>query len=306
MPGQSYIENPLIGAHMSIAGGIYNAFLHAEKAGCRTVQLFNKSSNQWAPKTLETDEIERFHCEAERTGIKPVVSHTAYLINCASPDPHLHKRSVGSLGIEYTRCGTLEVDYLVMHPGAHTGSGVEAGSARIAKGINRVFDKHPGVRTVICLEATSGAGSIIGGRFEELQAIIAQIEDLSRIGVCLDTCHIFSSGYDIRTETDYRKVMRQFDTIIGLDRLKVWHFNDSVGDLGSHKDRHAHIGQGKIGPGAFQSILRDRRMARVPKILETPKTDGDREMDNVNLALLRRLARQSAKKGNIPSPNRYK
>jgi len=291
---------------MSIAGGVFNAFLHAEKAGCRTVQLFNKSSNQWAAKPLETAEIERFHGERERTGIAPVVSHTAYLINCASPDPYLYKRSVGALGIEYARCGVLNIDYLVMHPGAHTGSGIDAGVKRIARGLNTVLDKHPAVRTILCLEATSGAGSIIGGRFEELQAIIERIEDPSRIAVCLDTCHIFSAGYDIRTEKGYRKVMKQFDTLIGLERLKAWHFNDSKGELGSHKDRHEHLGRGQIGADAFGFILRDRRLARVPKILETPKIDDDREMDEVNLALLRRLARRPAKKGNIPSPSRYK
>jgi deoxyribonuclease-4 len=290
---------------MSISGGVFNALLHAEKAGCRTVQLFNKSSNQWAAKPLGSEEIERFHQEARRTGIAPVVSHTAYLINCASPDTHLYKRSVGSLGIEYARCGVLGIDFLVMHPGAHTGSGVETGIKRIAQGINRVFDKHPDVRTVLCLEATSGAGSIIGGRFEELQAIIDRIEDSSRVAVCLDTCHIFSAGYDIRTETAYRTVMDQFDSIIGLERIKVWHFNDSKGELGSRKDRHEHIGRGLIGSAAFGFILRDPSMGHVPKILETAKIENDRDMDKANLALLRRLAKRKTKKRNIPSSSRY-
>jgi len=298
MPGQQdkISRDPLIGAHMSIAGGVDNAILHAENAGCPTVQLFNKSSNQWAARPLDSAEIDRFQTAVQRTGITPVVSHTAYLINCASPDRELYQKSAEALEIEYARCEALKIDYLVMHPGAHTGSGVEEGIRRIAEALNIVLDKHPNGQTLICLESTAGAGSIIGSTFEELRAIIDLAEDPSRLGVCLDTCHIFVAGYDIRTGLVYETVMRDFGRVVGLDRLKVWHFNDSKAELGSRRDRHEHIGKGFIGKDPFGYILNDRRFAAVPKILETPKTDNEKDMDKVNLNLLRRLARQPARK----------
>jgi len=280
----------LLGAHMSIAGGVFNAILEAERFGCTTVQLFNKSSNQWAAKPLTDEEIGHFHAEAERTGIAPLVSHTSYLINCASPDSALYSKSVQALAIEYARCAALEIDYLVMHPGAHTGAGAEQGIRRIADAINTVYHQQPDTRTMICLESTSGAGTIIGGAFEELQAIIDLVEDRPRVGACLDTCHIFAAGYDIRTADGYNQVMAIIDRLLGLKRVKVWHLNDSKGGLSSHKDRHEHIGRGLLGRAAFGFILRDRRFAAVPKILETPKVEDSKEMDPVNLAVLRRLA----------------
>jgi deoxyribonuclease-4 len=289
-------DGPLIGAHMSIAGGAFNALLHAETAGCRTVQLFNKSSNQWAAKPLSTEEIDRFKAEVERTRIAPCVSHTAYLINCASPDPTLYAKSVKALEIEYERCCRLGIDYLVMHPGAHVGSGVTSGIADIAVALNRVLNAFPKGKTVICLEAVSGAGSTIGRTFEELRSILDFIEDSSRVGICLDTCHIFAAGYDIRTEKAYRTTIGDFDRIVGLERLKVWHLNDSKGECGSHRDRHEHIGRGCIGRNAFGFLLRDARLRDIPKILETPKEEDGRAMDPVNLALLRRLARRPTKK----------
>ncbi|MFC1475525.1 deoxyribonuclease IV [Candidatus Zixiibacteriota bacterium] len=289
-------DEPLIGAHMSIAGGAYNALLHAEKADCRTVQLFNKSSNQWAAKPLSTEEIDRFHAEAERTQIKPCVSHTAYLINCGSPDRALYKKSVTALAVEYDRCCKLGLDYLVMHPGAHIGSGLENGINRIGAALNKVLEKYATGGTTICLEAVAGAGSTIGRTFEELQAILAQIEDQSRVGVCLDTCHIFAAGYDIRTRGAYQSTMAVFDRVIGLERLKVWHLNDCKGELGSHRDRHEHLGRGHLGERAFHFLMRDARFRGVPKILETPKEEDGRAMDPVNLALLRKLARRAAKK----------
>lgn len=282
----------LLGAHLSIAGGVFNAILDAEHLGCTTVQLFNKSSNQWAAKLLTEDEIARFHAETERTGIAPLVSHTSYLINCASPDDALFAKSAQALGIEYARCAALGIDYLVMHPGAHVGAGIERGIRRIAEAINTVYRQQPDIRTIICLEATSGAGTIIGSTFEELRAIMDLVEDGARVGVCLDTCHIFAAGHDIRTVEGYKKVIELFDRVIGLDRLKVWHVNDSKGELGSHKDRHEHIGRGQLGREPFGFILRDHRFARMPKILETPKIEDGEEMDTVNLAVLRGLARR--------------
>ena len=288
-------SGPLIGAHMSIAGGVYNAVLRAEQADCRTVQLFNKSSNQWATKPLAGEDIDRFHAEVERTHIRPCVSHTSYLLNCASPDRALYEKSVAALAVEYDRCNALHLEYLVMHPGSHVGSGLEQGINRIGEALNTVLGSAPDGRTIICLESVSGAGSTIGRHFAELQAIIERVEDNSRVGVCLDTCHIFAAGYDIRTKTTYRATITAFDQAVGLSRLKVWHLNDSKGELGSNRDRHEHIGRGKIGNDAFELLMRDSRFSTVPKILETPKEENGRLMDPVNLAVLRRLANRSSK-----------
>ncbi|MEW5875885.1 MAG: deoxyribonuclease IV [Candidatus Zixiibacteriota bacterium] len=280
---------PLLGSHMSIAGGLFNAILHAEKAGCRCVQLFVKSSNQWRAKPLGDEEIAQFKSERERTGIGPAVAHSSYLINVGSPDDALYEKSREALLIEFQRCVQLGVEYLVFHPGAHVGSGVEAGIERIAKAMSWVLGKETGGSSMLLLETTAGAGSHIGSTFEELQSILERVGDPLRTGVCLDTCHIFSAGYDIRDEAVYKKTMSQFDKVIGLDRLKAIHFNDSKFDIGTHKDRHEHIGKGFIGADGFGCFMKDKRLKTVPKVLETPK-DEDGKYDKMNLALLRKLA----------------
>lgn len=274
---------------MSISGGLFNAILHAEKAGCRCVQLFVKSSNQWRAKPLTDEEIAQFKSERERTGIGPAVAHSSYLINVGSPDPALYEKSRDALLVEFQRCVQLGVEYLVFHPGAHIGTGVEAGIARIAGAMRWVLEKEPKTESMLLLETTAGAGSHIGSTFEELQAILDKVGAPDRTGVCLDTCHVFAAGYDIRTEAEYKNTMKQFDEAIGLERLKAIHFNDSKFDLGTHKDRHEHIGKGFIGADGFGFFMRDKRLKSVPKILETPK-DEDGKYDKMNLALLRKLA----------------
>jgi deoxyribonuclease-4 len=289
MPVAAKNDGPLIGAHMSIAGGVFNAILHAEKAGCRCVQLFVKSSNQWHAKPLADEEIARFRQERKRTGIGPAVAHSSYLINVGSPDDALYERSREALMIEYQQCVQLGIEYLVFHPGAHVGSGVEAAVDRIAAAMNWVLDKVSGGETLLLLETTAGAGSHVGSRFEELKAIIDRLEQRRRAAVCLDTCHIFSAGYDIRIESAYKATMKEFDSILGRSSLKAIHFNDSKFDLGSHKDRHEQIGKGSIGADAFGFFLRDPKMNMIPKLLETPKDEEGRN-DKRNLALLRKLA----------------
>ncbi len=298
-------KNPLIGAHMSIAGGVYNAILHAEAAGCRTVQLFNKSNNQWRAKRLTAEEIDRFHEEVCRTGIAPQVSHTSYLINCGSPSDELYHKSLASLRVEYERCCLLGIDALVMHPGAHTGSGVEVASRRIAAALNDVLDTAPEGETIFCLESTAGAGTTIGRSFAELAHIMELVEDPARIGVCLDTCHLFAAGYDIRTPGGYEATMKECNETVGLERVRVWHVNDSQGELGSRRDRHAHLGKGEIGRAAFGFLMQDPRFLTVPKILETPKEDQPIKMDKMNLAFLRRAAaRPTAKKRTVKKAKR--
>lgn len=282
-------QGPLIGAHMSITGGVFNAILHAEEAGCRCVQLFVKSSNQWRAKPLAEEEIVQFRQERERTGIGPAVAHSSYLINVGSPDQELYEKSRDALLVEYQRCVQLGIEYLVFHPGAHTGSGVEAGIQRIAEAMDWVLAQVPGSGTMLLLETTAGAGSHIGSTFEELKAILSRLGHGDRAAVCLDTCHVFSAGYDIRTESAYKATMKSYDSVLGRSSLKAIHFNDSKFDIGTHKDRHEHIGKGFIGKDAFGFFLRDSMLSGVPKLLETPK-DEEGKNDKRNLALLRKLA----------------
>lgn len=282
-------KEPLIGAHMSIAGGTFNAILHAEEAGCFCVQLFVKSSNQWRAKPLDDEEVERFHTERKRTKIGPAVAHSSYLINIASPEDALYKQSRAALLEEYRRCDRLGIEYLVFHPGAHKGSGVETGIARIARAMDWVLHEAPDATPMLLLETTAGAGSHIGSTFEELRAILDALEAGDRAAVCLDTCHVFAAGYDIRTEQTYKETMARFDEILGRDRLKAIHCNDSKYDFDTHKDRHEHLGDGFIGEEAFGFLMRDAKLTRVPKILETPKDEAG-ENDQRNLDLLRKLA----------------
>ena len=289
VPTSGTTSGPLVGSHMSIAGGAFNAILRAEEVGCACVQLFVKSSNQWRAKPLENGEVERFHAERKRTGIGPAVAHSSYLINVGSPDPALYEKSREALAIEYERCTVLGVEHLVFHPGAHTGDGPENAIARIAKAMDWVLAKHKTGKTLLLLETTAGAGSHIGSTFEELEAILEKLDHGDRAAVCLDTCHVFSAGYDIRKEDGYKTTMTKFDDILGIDRLKAIHCNDSKFDLGTHKDRHEHLGKGFIGKDAFGFIMRDSRLRNVPKILETEK-DEEGKFDRMNLALLRELA----------------
>lgn len=280
----------LIGAHMSIAGGIHNAFADAERAGCRTLQIFLKNSNQWKGKAL-TEEDRALYREAEaRTKIAPVVAHNSYLINLASPDRTLREKSLAAFIEEMERANFLGVSQVILHPGAHMGSGEAAGIERVTKALNRALEQVP-PPVGILLENTAGQGSCLGHRFEHLAMILSKIHDPRRVGICLDTCHTFAAGYDIRSEQGYRATMREFHKLIGIERIRAIHVNDCKKDLGCRVDRHTHIGQGFIGLEGFRCLVNDRRFARVPKILETPK-GKDLAEDRMNLATLRRLFRK--------------
>ncbi|RMF32014.1 MAG: deoxyribonuclease IV [Chloroflexi bacterium] len=277
-----------LGAHMSIAGGVYRAFALGRKAGCDAIQIFLKSSRQWKGKPYTAKEIERFHEEAARGDIYPVVAHAAYLINLGTPQEELWLKSREALLDEVRRSEVLGVPYLVLHPGSHTGSGEEAGLARVAEALGWVHEQTPGYKTQILLETTAGQGTNLGYRFEHLAWLLENTPQGERLGVCYDTCHVFAAGYEIRTPEGYQETMDAFDAIIGLERLKVVHLNDSKGDLGSRKDRHAHIGQGKLGLEAFRLLLNDERLAGLPGLLETPKS-ADLHEDIENLRVLRSL-----------------
>ncbi|MEE9555200.1 MAG: deoxyribonuclease IV [candidate division Zixibacteria bacterium] len=281
----------LLGAHMSIAGGVYNAFARGESVGCDTIQIFTKSSNQWKAKELTDEDLEKYHSEQKRTKIGPVIAHDSYLINLGSPDPALIKKSREAFLVEMERCEMLKIPYLVTHPGSHLSKGEEWGVKRIAESISWLHEQTDGFNVKIALETTAGQGTNLGYRFEQIGSMIEQAETPERLAVCLDTCHIFTAGYDITTEQTYKQTISEFDRIIGLDRLAVIHFNDAKKGLGSRIDRHEHLGKGEIGKKAFGFFMRDKRLARIPKLLETPKGD-DGEMDKVNLGLLRKLAKK--------------
>ena len=283
----------LLGAHMSIAGGIDLAPMRGQEVGCRTIQLFTKSSNQWRARTLPPDEIARYRANLQAAGIAPAVAHDSYLINLASNNPELHQKSMAAFLEELERAEALGIPYLVTHPGAHMGAGEEAGLRQVANSLRKLLKETNGYRVQVVIETTAGQGTSLGHRFEQIAALLDQIGLPERTGVCLDTCHVFAAGYDIRTPDGYAGVLGAFDTVVGISHLKVIHLNDSKKGLGCRIDRHEHIGKGAIGLDAFRSLLTDQRLRGVPMILETPKDDDFVAADRRNLATLRRLAEHS-------------
>lgn len=284
---------PLFGAHMSIAGGYEKALLAAQKYRCDTVQLFTRNNNQWSARELTDDEVARFRQVLQETRLQAPMAHDCYLINLASPQQALYRRSVEAFVVEVQRAERLGLRYLVMHPGAHLESGEEAGLARVARALDEVHRRCRGYRVQVLLETTAGQGTTLGYRFEHLACILERVADPDRLGVCLDTCHVFAAGYPLAPAAEYRRTFRLFDQIVGLRKLKAFHVNDSLRPLGSRVDRHAHIGQGQIGLEAFRLLVNDPRFRNKPMVLETPKEGPDgRDMDAVNLRTLRRLVRR--------------
>jgi deoxyribonuclease IV len=278
----------LLGAHMSVSGGLSSAFERAQSIGTNTMQVFTKNQNRWEQKPTAPDEIVRWFAARQATGISPVVSHAAYLINMGSPDEALWNRSVNAMIDELTRAEQLGILGVVVHPGAHMGAGEEAGIARIVSALDRAHAATAGYRTLTLLEATAGQGSALGYRFEHLQDMRERVGEAERVAFCFDTCHVFAAGYDIRTPETYGATMSEFDRVLGLERLKCFHFNDSKKGLGARVDRHDHVGTGQLGLAPFGFILNDPRFAGVPMILETPKSE-DMHEDVENLRILREL-----------------
>jgi deoxyribonuclease-4 len=276
------------GAHMSTSGGLHKAFALGEQAGCDTIQIFSKNQQQWRARPLTDNDIAQWKAEQERCGLGPVVVHDSYLINLASPKDDLWEKSIAAFAEELERCAALGISYLVTHPGAHTGSGEEAGLQREADALNRLFNANVGGDVMVLLEITAGQGTCLGSRFEHLAKLIELVDRDERLGVCIDTCHMLAAGYDFRTPETYAATFNEFDRLIGLDRIKIFHVNDSQKDLGSRVDRHAHIGAGCIGLEGFRLLVNDPRFADVPMILETPK-GKDLAEDIENLAKLRGL-----------------
>ncbi len=290
---RSEIENRqskiLLGAHMSISGGVHIAIERARSIDCTAMQMFVKNNMQWFARPLTRDEVRAFVEHRQRAELLSIFAHANYLINLAATNPLFHANSIRALSKELASANQLELPFLVLHPGAHRGAGEEAALAKIIASINKVFRKIPKVKTKIALETTAGQGSCVGHRFEHLAHIIDNVREPERLCICLDTAHLFAAGYDIGTESGIRKTFREFDRKIGLDRLVAIHLNDSRTGRGSRVDRHEHIGKGKIGLDAFRFIMRDRRLNKIPKVLETPKGKDLRE-DVMNLQTLRALA----------------
>ncbi|MBN1540040.1 MAG: deoxyribonuclease IV [Candidatus Thermoplasmatota archaeon] len=281
---------PLLGAHISIAEGIQCSVTRALEIGCGSFQIFTRNQRRWKASQLKEEEISGFKDLLAGSGLGPVLAHGSYLMNLAAPDDSMFDRSVAALIDELSRCSLLGIPYLVVHPGSHLGSGMKAGSGRVAEGLdmalNSLEPSDTGCRPMVLLETTAGQGSGIGSRFEELGLICGQTLFPDRVGVCIDTCHIFAAGYDISTRPGYRDTMELFEDSVGMDRLKAIHLNDSLKGVGTKVDRHANIGEGKIGREGFRTFVNDRRFERMPMILETPGGDAAYRKD---LSMLRSL-----------------
>jgi len=270
----------LLGAHFSIAKGLHNATYEAKAHGCNALQIFTKNSNTWKERTLSQNEIDLFYQARERTDITAIASHTSYLINLATYDKKKHAMSCNALKHELVRSSML---------GAHMGSGENQGIRRIAESIKQIFEQLSNIQTRLLLETTAGQGSGLGYTFEQLTSIMDKVENRDRLGVCLDTAHIFASGYDIRTPDSYGRTIDAFDAVTGLENLYLIHLNDSKKELGSRVDRHEHIGEGLIGIKAFELLMNDKRFNDIPKIIETPKEKEGKDHDTTNLNRLRAL-----------------
>jgi len=281
---------PLLGTHVSVSGGIHTAFERASSIGCTTMQLFVKNANRWAGKPLVAEDIQSYKSASAGARVAPVVAHAAYLINLCAVQGETLVKSRQGFEDELLRCEALGILGLVVHPGAHMGAGEEEGIRRIAESLNTVHDRTPGFRTLSILEVTAGQGTTIGSRFEHLRGIVDLLDVPERTAVCLDTCHAFAAGYDLRSASGWETMLHEFDTTIGLSRLAVIHVNDSKKELGSRKDRHEHIGKGHIGVEGFRLLMNDPRLYAVPKILETDKSE-DMHEDVENMNLLRSLIR---------------
>jgi deoxyribonuclease-4 len=278
-------DGVLLGAHVSIAGGTHEAPPRARAIGATAMQIFTKMANRWADRACEADECSVFRNALALTRVGATIAHDSYLINLASPDPTLRRRSIESFVTELERCEALSLTYLVSHPGNYIDDRA-SGIARNADAITEALSRVPG-RTVLCLETTAGSGTAIGAAFEDLGELIDQVPEphRSRIGICVDTCHAYSAGYDLVNA--YDEVWRRFDDAVGLDRLRVMHLNDSKTPFDSRRDRHELIGEGSIGDAGFRNVMNDPRLARVPKVIETPKGTDPTATDARMLARLR-------------------
>lgn len=291
LPAPSAPSPRCFGSHLSIAGGLHNAVDGARRLGLQTVQVFVKNQRQWVAPPLKPEDIETWQARCASAPFGPTVAHATYLINLASGDEALRIRSRDAFADELLRCSSLGIPYLVVHPGAAGEQPVETAIANVSRSLDEIFDAHPGITAMPLLETTAGQGTTLGRAVEELGSMIHGTRCAARIGVCVDTCHVFAAGYDIRDRSQYEDLMGAADRAFGLQRIRCLHLNDSRGECGSHLDRHEHIGLGRIGDEGFAHVVNDPRLAAIPMILETPKDERDDgvDWDTVNVNRLRGL-----------------
>lgn len=278
-----------LGAHESVSGGLHRAYERVDSVGGEALQIFTRNQRQWRPKPLSEDEIIQFAKARESHETMQVASHGSYLINLASGKEELSHKSINALILEFERCHLLNIPYVVLHPGSHTGDGVEVGLDRVVAAMDQALEKSS-EEVMLLLETTAGQGTGLGSGFEELAYLRDRCSFPERVGFCVDTCHIFAAGYDLRTAESYGNTIQQMDEQLGLDNVKFFHLNDSKKGLGSRVDRHEHIGKGEIGLAGFEQLVNDSRFSQLPMTLETPKGD-DLAEDRENLATLRSLIR---------------
>jgi deoxyribonuclease-4 len=283
----------LLGAHVPTAGGLHHAPTHGRDIGATAIQVFTRNQRQWAARPLEAAEAAAFRAALAASGVRAVMAHGSYLINLASPDPTLSERGREAFRVEMERCHALGIPALVFHPGAHLGAGDEAGLRAVARSLDAVLAACRRTAVMPLVEVTAGQGSCVGHRFEHLAEILTRVKSPERVGVCLDTCHLYAAGYDIATPRGYERTLAEFDRVVGLGTLRAMHLNDSRTPRGSRVDRHAPIGEGSLGLKTFRRLLADPRLRDVPKVLETP---GGLEAWRREIALLRGLrARRRAR-----------
>ncbi len=269
-----------LGAHMSIGGGISQALERAAAVDSNAVQVFTKNNRQWIGPPIDHEDVARWQARMPELGIEAAVSHASYLINLASPKDDLWEKSMAAHSDELRRAHAYGIPHVVLHPGSHTGSGEDVGLSRVADALNRIHEELSDCAdTMTLLEITAGQGTNLGYNFAHLARIVELVDDKSRVGLCLDTCHAFAAGYDIRVSDGYEAMIEELNQFLGTELVKCWHFNDSIGGLGSRKDRHTHIGEGEIGLGGFRLVINDPRWDGVPMLLETPKGKGAKELE---------------------------
>ena len=275
----------LIGAHISVAGGLHRAYQRADAAGCESMQIFTRNQRKWSNDPLSFREIEEFYRASKNSSVRKVVSHASYLINLGGND-HVRGKSEEALISELERCRHLSIDDVVLHPGFALESTGEAALARVSASLLKVLEATSDIKVRILLETMAGQGSVLGGDISEFSAILDHLEGHPRIGFCVDICHVFAAGYEIRTHESYNRLVGLLEKHVGLERIHCWHLSDSKMDKGSKKDRHQHLGEGTIGLEPFSMLVNDVRFDNVPAILETPKEGIG---DEGNLSLLRKL-----------------
>ncbi len=285
---------PLLGSHLSIAGGYYKAVYAAKELDLECVQIFTKNNNQWRAKEMTDEDVTKFRDAIEETGIQMPCAHDSYLINLASPKEELWQKSLAAFIIELERAERLGLAGVVMHPGSFVKSTEEEGLQKIIEAFDIVLEKTVGQKVEVWIETTAGQGTNLGHRFEHLNEIISSVQDSTRLGVCVDTCHIFAAGYPMETVKEYKATMDEFDSVVGIERIKAFHLNDSKKEFGSRVDRHDHIGQGFLGLKPFKHIINDKRFKNLPMYMETPKGDNEDGIpnDTINVNILRGLMKK--------------